>query len=166
MLARKHQDHQPLAYNIRDELSTTISANPFDYDFNPITLEHFREWLKTQYPDLAALNAEWETQLQSWADVKPFTTDQIKNRMASGEAVPRGTPNWQQLQVLKFDPATARGSPCRWNFSPWADFRTYMDLALARALGTLRDAVHDIDPQTPVGIEGTQMPHAFGGYDL
>ena len=49
-LARKNAPHQPLAYDIRDELSTTISANPFDYDFNPIALAKFREWLKTQYP--------------------------------------------------------------------------------------------------------------------
>ncbi len=37
-LVRKNRDHSPLAYDIRDELSTTISANPFDYDFNPIAL--------------------------------------------------------------------------------------------------------------------------------
>jgi hypothetical protein len=27
-------------------------------------------------------------------------------------------------------------------------------------------AIRAVDPRTPVGIEGTQMPHAFGGYDL
>ncbi|MEO7676135.1 MAG: hypothetical protein ABIV39_05150, partial [Verrucomicrobiota bacterium] len=57
-LVRKNMGNAPLAYDIRDELSTTISANPFDYDFNPITLAKFRDWLKTQYKDLAALNAE------------------------------------------------------------------------------------------------------------
>src|SRR5215469_16352145 len=41
-----------------------------------------------------------------------------------------------------------------------------MDLSLAAALDKLRQAAHAIDPSTPVGIEGTQMPHAFGGYDL
>jgi hypothetical protein len=198
--ARKHRQHEPLAYDIRDELSTTISANPFDYDFNPIALAGFRDWLKTQYADLAALNAEWETRFASWDEVKPFTTDQIKNRMASGQAppeprsgelafaadfnpqapvqgfkagnpasgnsLPQGQPDWQQVQRIRFDPATARQSPTRWNFSPWADFRTYMDISLARVLAGLRDAAHEVDPRTPVGIEGTQMPHAFGGYDL
>jgi hypothetical protein len=165
-IVRKNREHDPLAYDLRDELSTTLSANPFDYDFSPIALAQFRAWLQTQYADLAALNTEWETQFASWADVRPFTTDQIKNRMASGDALPRGKPDWQEVQVLKFDPATARQSPTRWNFSPWADFRTYMDLSLARALGELRQAAHALDPRTPVGIEGTQMPHAFGGYDL
>ena len=165
-VTRKNRDHEPLAYDIRDELSTTISANPFDYDFNPLTLGKFREWLKTQYPDLAALNAEWETRFGSWAEVKPFTTDQIKNRMASGDALPRGKPDWQELEGLKFEPQAARQSPTRWNVSPWADFRTYMDRSLARALEDMRRAAHEVDPHTPVGIEGTQMPHAFGGYDL
>jgi hypothetical protein len=165
-LARKHRDNQPIAFDIRDELSTTISANPFDYDYHPLALAGFRDWLKTQYADLAALNAGWETRFGSWVEVKPFTTDQIKNRMASGDAIPQGKPDWGEVARVTFDPAQARKSPTHWNLSPWADFRTYMDLSLARALDDFRQAARDVDPRTPVGIEGTQMPHAFGGYDL
>jgi hypothetical protein len=164
--ARAHAAHRPLVYDIRDELSTTVSANPFDYDLGPRALAGFRDWLRTQYADLAALNQEWETAFPDWAAVRPFTTDQIKNRMASGEAQPRGRPDWGAVQRIAFDPIEARRQPKRWNFAPWADFRTYMDVALARTLDTLRRAARAIDPQTPVGIEGTQMPHAFGGYDL
>ncbi len=165
-LARKNQAEAPLAYDIRDELSTTISANPFDYDFNPPALAGFREWLRAEYRDLSGLNAEWETGFHSWDEVKPFSTDQIKNRMASGDALPRGQPDWQAVERLKFDPLAARRAPTRWNFAPWADFRTYQDVALAGALAGLRNAARAVDPRTPVGIEGTQMPAAFGGYDL
>jgi hypothetical protein len=165
-IVTKNAPHHPVAYNIRDELSTTISANPFDYDFNPIALEQLRAWLKTQYADLAALNLEWQTQFPSWDAVKPFTTDQIKNRMATGDAIPRGQPDWQRVQQAKFMLTSAKENPTAWNFSPWTDFRTYMDLSLARALEKLREAAHALDPGTPVGIEGTQMPDAFGGYDL
>ena len=158
---------QPLAYDIRDELSTTISANPFDYDFNPIALAQFRDWLKTQYADLAALNAEWETQFASWDEVKPFTTDQIKNRMASGDALPRGKPDWQAVQRLKFDPAEARaGSPRAGTSRPGAiSAPTWTSRWPARWTICARPRAR-VDPRTPVGIEGTQMPHAFGGYDL
>jgi hypothetical protein len=141
-VARRHATNAPLAYDIRDELSTTISANPFDYDFSPTALGGFRKWLKTQYSDLAALNAEWETKFVTWDEVKPFTTDQIKNRMAGGEpddrGFPRGKPDWQAVQQIKFDPAEVRKKPSRWNFAPWCDHRTYMDLSLASALGTIR----------------------------
>jgi hypothetical protein len=143
-----------------------MSANPFDYDFSPAALAGFRTWLQSQYPDLSALNTEWETRFARWDDVKPFTTDQIKNRMASGDANPRGKPDWQAVQRLRFDPVAARGNPTAWNFAPWCDFRSYMDISLATTLGDLRQAARMIDPQTPVGIEGTQMPAAFGGYDL
>lgn len=165
-VVQKNAAHHPLAYNLRDELSVTCSANPFDYDFSPITLAEFQKWLKTQYPDLAALNREWETQFGSWDEVRPFSTDQIKNRMASGEAIPRGKPDWQAVQAIRFVPGEAIKSPTRWNLAPWCDFRTYMDMSLARALDRQRKVAHEKDPQTPVGIEGTQMPSAFGGYDL
>ncbi len=121
---------------------------------------------KRSTADLAALNAGWETTFESWDKVLPFTTDQIKNRMASGEALPRGKPDWAKVAKLKFDPTHARQNPTRWNLSPWADFRTYMDVSLARTLDELRRAARELDPRTPVGIEGTQMPHPFGGYDL
>ena len=104
-LVEKNRPHHPFAYNIRDELSITTSANPFDYDFSPVTLTAFRKWLQTQYPDLAALNRTWATEFASWDDVRPFSTDQIKNRMASGDALPRGNPDWQALRALRFDPA-------------------------------------------------------------
>lgn len=165
-VAAKQRAAEPLLYNIRDELSVTISANPFDYDFHPLALKSFREWLKTQYRDLPALNAEWDTQFKAWDAVRPFTTDEIKNRMGSNQALPAGKPNWHAVQRLRFSPASVRREPMRWNFSPWCDFRTYMDLSLARALDDLRQAAHAADPRTPVGVEGTQMPHAFGGYDL
>ncbi len=165
-LVKLNAPHQPLAYDIRDELSTTMSANPFDYDFSPTALAGFRVWLKAQYLDLAALNTEWETNFATWDDVKPFTTDQIKNRMASGDAIPRGKPDWQAVQALKFDPAEARKKPTAWNLAPWCDHRSYMDSSLASALGDIRAAARELDPRTPVGIEGTQMPSAFGGYDL
>jgi hypothetical protein len=165
-VASKNREQEPLAYDIHDELSTTFSANPFDYDFSPLALQGFRAWLRTRYASLAALNEEWETRFAGWDVVRPFTTDQIKNRMASGEATPAGSPDWQQLQNLHFTSLFERTQLTRWNFSPWADFRTYMDLSLARALADFRQAAHDIDPRTPVGIEGTQMPNSFGGYDL
>src|SRR5262249_10220317 len=41
-----------------------------------------------------------------------------------------------------------------------------MDLSFAQSLDRLRGYIRAIDSVTPVGIEGTQMPSAWGGYDL
>jgi hypothetical protein len=163
---RGHKANAPVLADIRDELSTTISANPFDYDLSPQSLAGFRVWLKTQYADLAALNKEWETDFPSWDAVRPFTTDQIKARMVTGERMPKGPPDWSKVKQIRFDPLEAAKSPTKWNFAPWCDFRSYMDTALARALDGIRRAGWGGDPGVPIGIEGTQMPHAFGGYDL
>ncbi len=165
-VAAVHAPAHPLAYDLRDELSVTTSANPFDYDFSPQALDGFRAWLKTQYSSLEALNKEWDTDFNKWEDVKPFSTDQIKARMLTGERMPKSGPEWSKLKDVKFDPVEAAKRPERWNFAPWCDHRTYMDISLARTLDALRKAAHAKDPATPVGIEGTQMPGAFGGYDL
>lgn len=164
--AAHHAPSGPVAYDLRDELSVTTSSNPFDYDFSPTALAGFREWLKTQYATLEKLNEQWETDFPSWEAVMPFSTDRIKARMVTGERMPKGPPDWSALKQVKFDPAQAGKNPTRWNFSPWCDHRTYMDISLAKTLDDLRKAAHEKDPATPVGIEGVQMPHAFGGYDL
>ncbi len=163
-IASQNAQHHPLAYNLRDELSTTYSANPFDYDFSPASLAAFRKWLHGRYSTLAALNAEWETAFSNWDEVTPFTTDEIKARM-SGQK-PGVKADWPELRAMKFDKELARQNPLRWNFAPWADFRSFMDRSLMDTLQTLTIAAHHIDPETPVGIEGTQMPSAFGGYDF
>lgn len=50
------------------------------------------------------------------------------------------------------------------NFSAWADFKAWMDVAFARALRAGTDAVHEADPNAYAAIEGAQVP-GWGGYD-
>ncbi|MEN6642108.1 MAG: beta-galactosidase trimerization domain-containing protein [Armatimonadia bacterium] len=71
---------RPMGYCLGDELSTTYYVTPYDYDFSPVSLQSFRTWLQTQYPDLAALNAEWETSFKSWDEVMPLTALEVKGR--------------------------------------------------------------------------------------
>ncbi len=151
---KEHRAQAPLLADIRDELSVTISANPFDYDFSPQSLSGFRAWLKSQYASLEELNKGWDTDYASWEQVMPFSTDQIKARMVTGERMPKGPPDWAGLRQVKFELVEAQKELVRWNFAPWADFRSYMDNVLARTLDALRQAGHEADPATPIGIEG------------
>ncbi len=131
--------YKPIAYDIRDEPSVTTFSNPFDFCFCPICHHKFREWLKRHYFTLDKLNSEWETSFKSWDDVLPLTTDEIKAR-----------------EYPKLDTA---------NFSPWADHRSFMDDTFKEVVGEFHDFVKSLDNKAFCGIEGTQMPHAFGGYD-
>ncbi len=72
--------YRPLAYVCGDELSVTYYTTPFDYDFTPGCLAQFRQWLQQQYPTLAALNAEWNTDFAAWDEVVPMTADEVGDR--------------------------------------------------------------------------------------
>ncbi len=50
------------------------------------------------------------------------------------------------------------------NFSAWADFKAWMDVAFASAVRAGTDAVHRADPTALAAIEGAQVP-GWGGYD-
>jgi hypothetical protein len=50
------------------------------------------------------------------------------------------------------------------NFSAWADFKAWMDVAFSRALAMGSHAVHAADPTAYAAIEGGQVP-GWGGYD-
>lgn len=135
-----HKDKSPVAYALDDEISITSFANPFDFCFSPYCLKKFRTWLSVTYKDISALNAEWETKFKSWDEVLPFTTDEIRQR--------------EFAKNLR-----------SYNFSPWADHRTFMDNVLAETVKSLVEYAKRLDPATPTGITGGQAPSAFGGYD-
>jgi hypothetical protein len=142
-LVKPFVGQRPLLYNLQDELSLGRFASPMDYCFCPHTLRAFRAWLRREYPSLEALNATWDTRFSSWEEVMPMTTYEIKERERA--ALSAGRPE---------------------NYAPWADHRAYMDLSFAQALDRLRSFIRAVDASTPIGIEGTQMPSAWGGYDL
>jgi hypothetical protein len=50
------------------------------------------------------------------------------------------------------------------NFSSWADFKDWMNVAFARAIRMGTDAIHSADPQALSAITGAQTP-GWGGYD-
>jgi hypothetical protein len=119
-------------YFVGDEGSLTSYGDEFDFCWSPYTLADFREWLKTQYGSLDALNKEWKTRFADWPSVVPYTTE---------EAVHVG------------------------NFAPWADHRTYMEIAFAHAYQTARDAVVAADPDGHIAVSGTQATNAYDGCD-
>jgi Beta-galactosidase len=68
---------------------------------------------------------------------------------------------WDEVVPMTTDEALRRSDE---NFSAWADFKEWMDIAFARALKSGSDAVHAADPGAKSAIEGAQIP-GWGGYD-
>jgi beta-galactosidase GanA len=62
-------------YFVGDEGSLTSYTDPFDFCWGEHTLAAFRDWLRTQYRSLEALNREWKTDFKEWNAVVPYTTE-------------------------------------------------------------------------------------------
>lgn len=69
---------RPLASYLADESSLTAYGDPLDFSWSVPTLTKFRQWLKTQYSSLEALNQEWGTAFQNWQSVTPLTTSEAQ----------------------------------------------------------------------------------------
>ena len=132
VVRRQAPDH-PLFYNLGDETGIgDLSAN-WDFDVSPASLGAMRVWLRTQYPDLDALNRQWGSRFEAWEQVVPDLTDDAVRRTDD-------------------------------NYSAWADFKAWMDVAFAAAVRTGTNAVHRADPAALSALEGAQAP-GWGGYD-
>ena len=68
---------------------------------------------------------------------------------------------WDAVRPLTTTEAMARPGD---NFSPWSDFKAWMDRVFAAAVRSGTEAVHEADPAALAAIEGAQVP-GWGGYD-
>ena len=129
----------PIVYDLMDEGSYTSYARAFDFDFSPVSLKHFRIWLKQQHGSLDALNKEWATAFRTWDEVMPLHTEQARTR-AKGRKLP--------------------------SYAPWADHRRYNDIVYNKYIQHCSDAARAAgDGDAVVGIGGGQRPDPYGGWD-
>lgn len=77
---REEAPHRPLFYNLADEAGIGDLAASWDADQSRESLAGFRTWLRTQYPDLDALNRQWGTAFPAWDVVQPELTDTALRR--------------------------------------------------------------------------------------
>ncbi len=66
--------YDPLYYSLGDESGIAAVAAFWDFDLSPSSRAAYARWLAKTYGSLTALNAEWGTQITSWADAAPMTT--------------------------------------------------------------------------------------------
>ncbi len=112
---------------------------------------------------IAELSAPWDfdfsgdslTAMRSWLKERYGSLDALNREWGSAFA------RWEAVVPMTTSAAMARADQ---NFSAWADFKEWMDVAFARALKAGTDAVHAADPDAVSAIEGAQIP-GWGGYD-
>ena len=140
---------------IRARLITTVRGyrpyHPLYYDLGDET-------------GIADLSAFWDFDLSpaSLAGMRDWLRDQYGSLAALNAEWGSHFASWDAVR-----PETTRQAMQRddGNFAAWSDFKTWMDVAFARALRAGTDAVHAADPRAVAGMEGVQTP-GWGGYDF
>jgi hypothetical protein len=71
-----------------------------------------------------------------------------------------GFREWDEVVPLTTEQARKSG-----RFAPWADHRTYMEVAFANAYAVVRKAVREGDPDGRIALSGTQVTTPYNGCD-
>ena len=110
--------YRPLYYNLADEAGIGDLAAAWDADIAPASLAAFREWLHTQYPSLAALNLEWDTDYPNWDAVQPMLTDAALARTDGNYAAWNDFKAWMDVAFARAvragTDAVHRADPAAW----------------------------------------------------
>jgi hypothetical protein len=139
---------------IRERLARTVrSYAPFRPLFYNLADE----------PGIAQTASFWDFDLSehSLAGMRDWLREQYGSLDALNAQWGSSFATWDQVMPMTTREAVTRADD---NFSAWADFKAWMDVAFARAIRAGTDAVHDADPTARAAIEGAQIP-GWGGYD-
>lgn len=112
---------------------------------------------------IADLAAAWDFDFspESLADFRAWLRTQYRDIAALNRQWATSFPTWDTVLPPTTTAAMARADA---NWSGWADFKAWMDVAFATALRAGTDALHRADPAALSGIAGAQLP-GWGGYD-
>ncbi len=140
--------------NIRDRLSRSVRAL---HAYRPL---YYSLGDETGIGDLSAF---WDFDLSdsSVAAMREWLKGGYGSLAALNTQWDTAFTRWDEVTPMTTDEAMKRTDQ---NFSAWADFKEWMDVAFARALKSGTKAVHAADPNALAAIEGAQIP-GWGGYD-
>jgi len=128
------------AYAFDDEISLGAFNDPVEVDSHPLSVAWYRNWLADRYGHIQTLNAAWATNFASFGDIAPVSFEGARQ-------------------------GATRPPLAAWNLSLWMEWRHFMDSQFAQVLADLTRYTNALDPTTPAGFVGGQLPSAYGGYD-
>ncbi|MDB5406737.1 MAG: hypothetical protein JWL84_1649, partial [Rhodospirillales bacterium] len=139
---------------IRDRLRATVRAQrrdrPLFYDLGD----------ETGIADLAAY-WDFDFSKSSVSGFRRWLSRQYPSIAALNREWGSSFARWDDIVPMTTPEAMRRTDG---NFSPWADFKAWMDTEFARSLRRGTAAVHVADRDAVAAIEGAQIP-GWGGYD-
>src|SRR5690606_1066829 len=103
-------------------------------------------------PGIAQTAAFWDFDLSEWSlkGMRDWLREEYGNLAALNRQWGTDFATWDDVVPMTTDEAVGRRDE---NFSAWADFKAWMDVAFARAIRAGTDAVHDADPAGLAAIE-------------
>lgn len=139
---------------IRERLQATVASYA---RFQPLFYNLADE------PGIAQTASFWDFDMSphSLAAMREWLREQYDSLDALNAQWGSGFATWDDVMPMTTREAVMREDD---NFSAWADFKAWMDVAFARAVRAGTEAVHAADPTARAGLEGTQIP-GWGGYD-
>jgi len=114
-------------------------------------------------PGIAELSTAWDFDISdsSLQGMRDWLRERYGSLVALNAQWGTDFADWNAVVPQTTDQAMRRTDG---NFSSWADFKDWMNVAFARAIRMGTDAVHSADPDALAAITGTQTP-GWGGYD-
>ncbi len=165
---RRRENPADLTVNLREPSLSDPAWLARIADRLGTTVRHHAPWRPYFYnladePGIADLAAAWDFDFspESLAGFRAWLRTQYRDLAALNRQWGSDFAAWDAVMPPTTDQAMARQDR---NWSGWADFKAWMDIAFARALRAGTDAVHKADPTAMSGIAGTQVP-GWGGYD-
>jgi hypothetical protein len=158
---RANGPYRPLYYSLGDEPGIADLAAAWDFDTSPPALAAFRAWLRGQYADVAALNAEWGSAFPDWDAVRPEGTTAA---MARGDGNFAAWNDAKAFMDASFAAAVRMGSDAvhaadptaraaieggqipGWGGWNYADLAGTVDVMEIYEAGANIDIVHSLDP--------------------
>lgn len=114
-------------------------------------------------PGIADLSVDWDFDFSpsSLQGMRLWLKEQYGSLAALNAEWSAQFATWEDVVPATTDQILARGGD---DFAPWTDFRTWMDVAFARAVAAGSKAIHDVAPHARASLEGGQIP-GEGGWD-
>ena len=112
---------------------------------------------------IADLAAFWDFDFsdQSLAEMRNWLKERYGTLAALNQQWGTSFTAWDLVTPMTTNEAIKQSDD---NFSSWADFKEWMDVSFANATKMGVDAIHSVDADAYVALEGGQVP-GWGGYD-